>query len=64
MDGKIIEFNSTFLDMLGYTEDEIHELTNEDITPKKWRQIEVKIIQEQILKQGFSNLYEKEYMEQ
>jgi len=62
MDGKIIEFNSTFLDMLGYTEDEIHELTNEDITPKKWRQIEVKIIQEQILKQGFSNLYEKEYI--
>jgi len=62
MDGKIIEFNSTFLDMLGYTEDEIHELTNEDITPKKWRHIEVKIIQEQILKQGFSNLYEKEYI--
>ena len=62
MDGKIIEFNSAFLDILGYTEDEIHELTNEDITPKKWRQIEIKIIQEQILKQGFSNLYEKEYI--
>ncbi|KYK20770.1 hypothetical protein AYK21_05545 [Thermoplasmatales archaeon SG8-52-2] len=62
MDGKIIEYNSIFLDMLGYTSDEISKLTYEDITPKKWHKIEEKIIQEQVLVKGFSELYEKEYI--
>jgi PAS domain S-box-containing protein len=62
MNGKIVEFNSAFLHMLGYTADEICTLTYHDITPKKWHQIEEKIIQEQVLKQGFSDLYEKEYI--
>ncbi len=62
MDGKIIEFNSTFLDMLGYEPDEICNLTYEDITPKKWHKMEQNIIREQVLIQGFSELYEKEYI--
>jgi PAS domain S-box-containing protein len=62
MDGKIIEYNSIFLDMLGYKPEEMSKLTYEDITPKKWHKIEEKIIKDQVLKQGFSELYEKEYI--
>jgi PAS domain S-box-containing protein len=62
MDGKITEYNSIFLNMLGYSPDELSKLSYEDITPKKWHKIEDKIIQEQVLTQGYSELYEKEYI--
>ena len=62
MDGKIVEYNTIFLDMLGYSSDEISKLSYEDITPKKWHKFEEKIVKEQVLKQGFSELYEKEYI--
>jgi PAS domain S-box-containing protein/putative nucleotidyltransferase with HDIG domain len=61
MDGKIVECNSVFRQMLGYTDEEIRRLTYEDITPEKWHPIEANIIQEQVLKQGYSDLYQKEY---
>ncbi len=51
-----------FLKMLGYNEKEIYKLTYKDITPKRWYQLENKIINEQILKRGFSDIYEKEYI--
>ena len=62
LDGKIIEYNSSFLNMLGYLPNELSGLTYENITPKKWHKMEEKIIKEQVLKQGFSELYEKEYI--
>jgi PAS domain S-box-containing protein len=62
MSRKITEYNSIFLDMLGYTSEELSKLTYEDITPKKWHKFEDKIIKEQVLKQGYSELYEKEYI--
>jgi len=61
MDGKITEYNSIFLNMLGYSPNELSKLTYEDLTPKKWHKLEEKIIKEQVFVQGFSELYEKEY---
>jgi len=61
--GKIIEFNSSFQEMLGYSEEEIYQLSYEDITPKKWHEIESKIIKEQVMTRGYSDLYEKEYIQ-
>jgi PAS domain S-box-containing protein len=62
MEGKIVEFNKHFLDILGYTEKEIKNLNWEDITPKKWHEMETNIINEQIIKEGYSEVYEKEYI--
>jgi PAS domain S-box-containing protein len=62
MEGNIIEFNKQYLDMLGYTEDEIKKLKYTDITPKKWHEMEMKIKEEQVLKRGYSDVYEKEYI--
>lgn len=62
MDGRIIECNNSFLSMTGYSASEIVKLRYEEITPSKWRQIEEKIITEQVIRNGFSEIYEKEYI--
>ncbi|MCX5893855.1 MAG: PAS domain S-box protein, partial [Deltaproteobacteria bacterium] len=59
--GNILEFNPAFQEMLGYLPEEIFHLTYQDITPEKWRSKEAKIIEEQVLVRGFSDIYEKEY---
>jgi PAS domain S-box-containing protein len=61
MDGKITEFNSCFQTMLGYTEEELLKLTYKDITPKQWNEYESRIIHNQVIPNGYSNVFEKEY---
>ncbi len=60
--GRIVEFNAAFQDLLGYEPDEIVRLTYRDITPEKWHAMEEKILWEQIMKRGYSEIYEKEYI--
>ncbi|MFZ5908279.1 MAG: PAS domain S-box protein [Nitrospirota bacterium] len=62
MEGRIIESNSTFRSMLGYTEEELRGKTYEEITPDSWHAAEEKIIQQQVLISGYSEVYEKEYI--
>ncbi|MBD3369918.1 PAS domain S-box protein [Candidatus Fermentibacteria bacterium] len=62
MDGRIVEFNQRYLDLLGYTEEEITELTYIDLTPAKWHEMEAEIVDNQILEDGYSEVYEKEYI--
>jgi PAS domain S-box-containing protein len=62
MNGRIIQFNREFQNMLGYAPGDIYPLTYEDITPKKWHKIESDIINEQVMKRGYSDLFEKEYV--
>ncbi len=64
MEGRIIETNRTFRDMVGYSEDELFLKTNLDITPPKWHQREMEIIEKQVLKKGYSEIYEKEYIKE
>ena len=61
MDGHIREFNGEFARMLGYEPDEILQLTYQDITPQRWHEAESRILKEQILVRGYSDMYEKEY---
>ncbi len=61
MDGKIKESNTVYQEMLGYSQEELEKLSYFDITPEKWRQIEDKIVADNILPDGFSSVYEKEY---
>ena len=61
-DGIITEFNRAFIEMLGYAPEEIHRLSYRDITPEKWHAAEKKFLEEQVLKRGYSDIYEKEYI--
>jgi PAS domain S-box-containing protein len=62
MQGIIKESNSVYQKMLGYTASELMCLTYNDLTPAKWHEVEKKIVEEQILVNGFSEVYEKEYI--
>jgi PAS domain S-box-containing protein len=61
MDGRLLEWNKVYRSMLGYTESELHQLTYPELTPAAWRDMERKIVEEQIIPFGYSDVYEKEY---
>ncbi len=62
MAGHCISANRAYCEMLGYTESEIIGLRNEEITPPQWHAIEREIVDEQLFKHGYTELYEKEYI--
>lgn len=60
-EGGLIEVNQAYLDIVGYTQDEIHKLTYWDITPHSYKEKEdfqIKSIKEK----GRYGPYEKEYI--
>ncbi len=59
---NIVEFNNSFRELLGYSAEELYKLTYKDLTPEKWHSVEAKIIADQIMKRGYSDVYEKEYI--
>ncbi len=61
MDGHIVTSNRAFQELVGYSDQEIRHLTYQDLTPAKWHELEAAIINEQVLPQGTSDVYEKEY---
>lgn len=61
MTGHIVECNSVYQKMLGYTLEELRRLSYVDITPENWHALESRLVAEQILPLGYSELYEKEY---
>ena len=62
MTGKLLEHNEAYRKMLGYNREELSRLTYLDITPEKWHDFEKKIVNEQIIPRGYSDIYEKEYI--
>jgi PAS domain S-box-containing protein len=62
LQGRIIEFNQSYCDMLGYSPAELYRLTYHELTPEKWHPVEATIVENQILPKGFSDVYEKEYI--
>jgi len=62
LNGKITECNTAFVNMIGYSLPETYSLTYKTITPLRWHDFENKILNEQVKKRGYSDLYEKEYI--
>lgn len=61
LEGKVKECNHVFLKMLGYENEDIIGLSNKDLIPEKWLALEADIVKNQILPNGYSDIYEKEY---
>jgi PAS domain S-box-containing protein len=62
MHKHIIEFNGFILNMTGYNADEFASMKSiRDIVPEKWFEKVDKIIREQILVEGYSDVFEIEY---
>jgi len=62
MSGRLLEFNHTYREMLGYSAGELLRLTCVELTPEKWHEFEARIIEEQVIPRGYSQVYEKEYI--
>ncbi len=60
--GRITQSNRAFQEMLGYTSEELRHKTYLDLTSAKWRDMEERIIEEQVLVREYSDLYTKEYI--
>lgn len=61
MEGRILECNDLYCEMLGHAREELHALTDADLTPERWRALEAGIVRDQVLPRGCSEAYEKEY---
>jgi PAS domain S-box-containing protein len=62
MKGNIRECNETYRQMLGYSEEELMQLSYQDLTPESWGEFEQNLVENQILPYGYSEVYVKEYM--
>ena len=62
MQGRLVDWNSAYLEMLGYSAGELQGLTYIDLTPARWHALETEIVTQQVLLHGESRLYEKEYV--
>ena len=62
LDGTLLDGNQAFLDLTGYSLEELRKMTFYDLTPEKWRAMEADIIENQVIKRGYSDEYEKEYI--
>lgn len=60
--GRLLEWNPAFMEMLGYSADELKRLTIGDLMPEKWREAEAQIVEHQVIPHGHSRLYESEYI--
>ncbi len=60
-EGKILDFNTSFQRMVGYSVEELRKMSFWDLTPEKWHAMDEKIVKKQIIRRGHSDLYEKEY---
>jgi len=65
MNGVIVDSNTSLREMLGYSAEELHGMTVEDITHERWHDLQRRILTEQVLgpeARGYSDIYEKEYV--
>lgn len=61
-EGKILDCNNSYIQMLGYTKDELLEMTYFDITPEKWHEWESKKLHSIFNSKESTGIYQKEYI--
>ncbi|TXT53930.1 MAG: putative Histidine kinase [Candidatus Thorarchaeota archaeon] len=62
LEGYVVDANSSFLAMTGYTLEELQSIPYDEFTPARWRNMENAIVQNQVMRRGYSDPYEKEYI--
>ena len=61
LQGKILDFNPAFKKILQYSPEELRSFKFQDITPEKYQKKEQEVVK-QILEVGYSDHYEKEFI--
>ncbi len=60
LEGRILEANEAFLNMVGYEEKELTALSGTDLMSGHWSEREADIVKQQVEARGFTDEYEKE----
>lgn len=60
--GEFINSNPAFINMLGYNREEIFNVSWKELTPEKWLEWELETHGTELIKRGYTDLYEKEYI--
>ena len=60
LDGNILEYNPAFRNIVGFHADGLVGKNIRELTPERWHADEARIIREQVLKNGYTDIYEKE----
>ncbi|MFP4477050.1 MAG: PAS domain S-box protein [Desulfatibacillaceae bacterium] len=63
LQGNVIECNQAAVDMLGYPKSRLVGMNYHEFTPPAWYEAEDAILREQVLVRGYSDTYEKEYVD-
>ncbi len=61
LEGNYLGANPAYLELVGYSLEELKSETYINLTPEKWLEPEKKYVK-QIVERGFSDIYEKEYI--
>ena len=61
MSGHFLDCNQAFEGMVGYTREELRNMRFSQLTPSKWHAQDERFIEEKILRDGYSERYEKEF---
>ncbi len=59
-EGQILDANPCYLDMFGYSMDELKSLTFWDLTPERWHDQDYNEQGKLLMERGYTSLYEKE----
>ena len=59
---RILSVNKAYEELTGYNAEELRGRSCTELTPEQWHDFEKEIFTEQILKNGYSDIYEKEYV--
>jgi len=62
LDGRITDANAAYVDLTGFSLQELRALRYQDLTPPTWHEMEADIIRSQVTARGYSDDYEKEYV--
>ncbi len=62
LDGRIEDANPAFLDIVGYSLEEVRALRYQEFTPAEYAEYEQQIVSQQIVGRGYADEYEKEYI--
>ena len=62
LDGRVLQCNSVFSEMLGYSSEELKGMSVWDLTPARWKEREKRIVHRQVHARGYSDVFEKEYI--
>jgi PAS domain S-box-containing protein len=62
LDGRIVDFNPAYREMIGYGEDALRGLNHTSLTPSKRHAAEAEIVQSQVIRLGRSEVYESEHI--